>query len=78
MGPAVERGGGGEYACRVNNCTRRTQHVMKANIAAIILLLALLLPGFLLGLYLAPWFFLLMLVAAVVPLYMVTRPREKK
>jgi len=51
---------------------------MKANIAAIILLLALLLPGFLLGLYLAPWFFLLMLVAAVVPLYMVTRPREKK
>ena len=50
----------------------------KTNIAALVLLVVLLLPGLLLGLYVAPWFFLLMALAAVVPLYFIARPREKR
>jgi hypothetical protein len=40
---------------------------------ALVLLAALILPGLLLGLMVAPWFFLLMLLAAVVPLFFLIR-----
>jgi hypothetical protein len=53
--------------------------VNATNIAAIILLAVLLLPGLILGLAVAPWFFLLMLLAAVVPLYLIARgSRERR
>ena len=49
------------------------------NIFAIVLLVVLLLPGLILGLAVAPWFFLLMALAAIVPLYFIARgSREKR
>ena len=46
-------------------------------VMAIILLAALLLPGLVLGFAVAPWFFLLLVLAGVVPLFFIARsPRD--
>ncbi len=42
-------------------------------IIAIVLLVVLLLPGLVLGLTTAPWFFLLMLLALFAPLFFIAR-----
>jgi hypothetical protein len=47
-------------------------------VLAIVLLAALILPGLILGLAVAPWFFFLMLLAGVVPLFFIARGSDER
>ena len=60
-------------AAPAGTASTKDQSMSITSVMAIILLVVLLLPGLVLGFTVAPWFFLLLVLAGVVPLFFIAR-----